>query len=111
MKIFISIKKKWLQNKVYKYTLQYQDALAKSICYSKKSEDYESAAKHSDRRYGSCHPDSIELHEQAADYALKSSYQKNLSDIYLSKKLHLEEEISRLEKGKDVLQFKKDLDF
>ena len=30
MKIFISIKKKWLQHRVYKYTLKYEDAISKS---------------------------------------------------------------------------------
>lgn len=111
MKIFISVKKRWLQNKVYKYTLQSQDALAKSIYYSKKSEDYDSAAKYSDKYYGSSYYGSLDLHEEAADYSLKSSYQKNLSDSYLSKKLDLEKEISELENGKDILKFKKDLDF
>ncbi len=96
MKIFISIKKKWLQHRVYKYTLKYQDTLSKSDYFSKMSTTYNSAAEHADRTYGRDYNECRNLHKMAADYSLKSSYQKNLSEMYLNKKLDLEEELNSL---------------
>lgn len=93
MKIFISIKKKWLQHRVYKYTLKYQNALSKSESLSKLSDDYYSAAKYSDETFGTNASRSIDLHKTSNHYSLESSYQKNLSDMYLNKKLDLEEEL------------------
>ena len=96
MKIFISIKKKWLQHRVYKYTLKYQNALSKSEYLSKLSDDYYSAAKYADKMFGMETNKSIELHKTSNHYSLESSYKKNLSDMYLNKKLDLEEELNFL---------------
>lgn len=98
MKIFISIKKKWLQHRVYKYTLKYQNALSKSEVLSKLSEYYNSAAQDSAKIHAKDYAskESIEFREASANYSLKSSYQKNLSDMYLNKKLDLEEELQYL---------------
>lgn len=96
MKIFIGIKKKWLQHRVYTYTLKYQDALSKSNYHSKMSEKYESIAEHYKRNHGTYHSEFLQNSEMAAEYSLKSSYQKNLSDMYLNKKLDLEERLQYL---------------
>lgn len=96
MKFFIGIKKKWLQHRVYKYTLKYQDALSKSDSLFKMSENYNSIAEYYKNRYGVYRSEFLKNYEMATDYILKSSHQKNLSDIYLSKKLDLEEELQSL---------------
>lgn len=96
MKIFIGIKKKWLQNRVYKYTLKYQDALSNSVSLSEMSKKYNLAAEYADKVYGCDYHKCLELHETAIDYISKSSYQKNLSDMYLNKKLDLENELQAL---------------
>ena len=57
---------------------------------------YNLSAERADLRYGSDYQKCLELHTTANDYILKSSYQKNLSEIYLSKKLDLEEELQYL---------------
>lgn len=95
MKIFISIKKKCLQHRVYKYTLKYQNALSKSEALSKISEDYYYAAKDYESTYGHSE-ESLKFRRTSNNYILQSSYQKNLSDIYLNKKLDLEEKLSFL---------------
>ncbi len=96
MKILISIKKKWLNHRVYEYTLKSENALSKSEALSKMAETYNLAAEESDRKLHKYSNKSITLHKEATNYMLQSSYQKNLSDMYLNKKLDLEEELQNL---------------
>ena len=91
MKIFISIKKKWLQHRVYKYTLKYQDSLSKSDSLFQLSNSYDNVAHYcEDYDY---YLDNCELCQK---YKFKSEHYKHLSEIYLSKKLDLEEELQYL---------------
>lgn len=96
MKIFISIKKKWLQHRVYKYTLKYQDSLSKSDSLFQLSNSYDNAAYCCKDAFGSNSHYYLDNCELCQKYKFKSEHYKHLSEIYLSKKLDLEEELQYL---------------
>lgn len=93
--IFISIKRKWLLFKVYKYTLKYKDALSKSDCYSKTATSFHSMVLHYERieHFNDKFHKAVQNYRK---YKMKSEHFKNTSDIYLSKKLDAEEELQYL---------------
>ena len=96
MKIFISIKKKWLQHRVYKYTLKYLDSLSKSDSKFKLSKSYSEAANNRKKLFDAYDEDVIYYCKLCQKYQFKSEHYKHLSEIYLSKKLDLEEELQYL---------------
>lgn len=97
MKIFISIKKKWLQHRVYKYTLKYHDALSKSDSQFQLSNNYNSSAEYYKKRdFSNDIKNYINACKLCQKYKVKGEYYKHLADIYLDKKLDLEEELQCL---------------
>ena len=96
MKIFISIKQKWLQHRVYKYTLKYQDYLSKSDSKSELSKSYREAANDKKELFGASDNDFIYYCKLCQKYQVKSAHYEHLAEIYLSKKFDLEEELQYL---------------
>lgn len=91
MNLLNIIRKKWLQRRVYKYSLKSQDALSKSEYFLKLSKDYETLALDLEEDFGisGCNEKMKHLCT-SLEYAIKSDHFKHLSDIYLDKKLNLE---------------------
>lgn len=83
MKIIKSIRKMWLQHRVYKYSLKAQDSLSKSEQYLKLSLSLMDLHPHPDI-------DDLKLIEK---YTIKSGHYKRLADIYQDKKTDLEEKL------------------
>lgn len=106
MKLFNSIRKKWLQHRVYKYSLKSQDALSKSEHFLNLSKQYKSIAQGKCKMFSS----SNELQERdlklSSKYAIKSDHLKHLSDFYLNKQLLLEKQLCVL-LGNNVVIFRK----
>lgn len=96
MKFFISIKKKYLQHRVYKYTLKYHDALSKSNSELQLSNNYNEAARYCEKVYGAGSEFYIKKCQLCQEHKVDSEHYKHLADIYLDKKLDLEEELQFL---------------
>lgn len=89
MKILKKIKKKWLQHRVYKYTLKYNDSLSKQKSFDELSSNYNQVAK----AWGPNTENFIKNCKLCHKYKVKGDHYENLADIYLSKKLDLEKEL------------------
>lgn len=97
MKIFISIKKKWLQYRVYKYTLKYSNALSKSNYYLELSKNHNNQSASILREFGIYgRKEALKEKNLSTKYMLESEKFSNRSNIYLDKKLDLEEQLSFL---------------
>ena len=96
MKILRILRKKWLCHRVYKYTLKYNDSLSKSDHYHGLSKSYNQAALDIESIYGARYHECLEYCKLCQEYKFKGDHYKHLADIYLSKKLDLEEELQYL---------------
>jgi len=99
MKFFVNIKKKKLKRKLHEYTLQSQDALAKSESLSILAERYSSLATAylKDPNYYIALRLDIETYlNKAEECKSKSDHYKHLSDMYLNMKADVEKELSEL---------------
>ena len=90
MKLFDSIRKKWLQHRIYKYSLKSQDALSKSKHFLNLSKRYEAIAQGKCKMFGSGDDSQKRDIKLSSKYAIKSDHYKHLSDFYLNKQLLLE---------------------
>ena len=107
MKLFNSIRKKWLQHRISKYSLKSQDALSKSQYFLKLSKSHEALALNIERNFGIYRRDEKMEHLQTASkYAFKSEHFKHLSDFYLNKQMILEKQLRSL-LGTNVVAFRK----
>ena len=93
MNIFRVIRKALLQHRVYKYTLKYEDFSSKSERFHHLAECYEDqASKIPEYVYTDQNRKALEESMVAATQNfIESDHYKHLADIYLSKKLDLEE--------------------
>lgn len=84
MKIFDSIKKRWIQSKANKYALKRQEALSKSSCYQQLANDHYNM--YIFRKYSLL----AKYYLQSANhYNILSKSEQNLADKYLNKLLAL----------------------
>ncbi len=98
MKFFFKIKKKWLQHRVYKYTLKYEGSMSKSKYYADMSNRYNESAKDAASYYikGKGLPNYVKASRLSLKSKLRSDKYKSLANIYLDKKIDLEEELQNL---------------
>ena len=92
MKIFTSIKKKWLQHRVYKYTLKYDDSKSKSNYHFNLAHSYYEIAL-SNSSFRPLFEENIKNYHAET---LKGEHYNNIASIYSDKKLDLEEELQFL---------------
>ena len=93
MKILKILRKNWLIHRVYKYTLKYNNSLSKADYYCNLAKCYSDAALCEKRVYGSYSADYIKFSKSCQEFDFKGNRYKNLADIYLNKKIDLEEEL------------------
>jgi len=97
MKLLNSIRKKWLQHRVYKYLLKSQDALSKSEQLLELSKNYEALALEVEREFGIYHRNEKIKHlHVSSKYALKSEHYEHLADIYSRKRVDLDTQLCNL---------------
>ena len=94
MKILKILRKKWLTHRVYKYTLEYSNALSKSEYYNELSKRYFKAALIRTRKLGDDDLYVLSNHKKSLEYQAQSNHFKILADMYLSKKNDLEKELN-----------------
>lgn len=100
MKIFKVIRKVWLQHRVSKYTLKYEDFSSKSERFRHLAENYQTQV--SDLRIVSseAYREKIEKYNlESTKYFNKSDHYEHLANMYLDKKLDLEEELQYYRKA------------
>ena len=93
MKILKILRKKWLSHRVYKYTLKYDNSLSERDYYYELSKNYYRSALYIEKEFNIADSNQIEYFKLSQEYKLKGDQLKNLANIYLSKKLNLEEEL------------------
>ena len=90
MKIFISIKKKWLQHRVYKYTLKYEDAISKSNYHFNLANNCLIVAAYNKEVYGVCSLEAVKKEQ------FEGNYYEHLASRYLRKKVDLDKKLQSL---------------
>lgn len=90
MKIFKVIWKAWLQHRVYKYTLKYEDFSSKSNRFRRLARNYQAQ---SDDAIDDVGEDSKHYNLSATKYFNKSDHCAHLAKMYRNKKLDLEKEL------------------
>ncbi len=92
MKIFKVIWKAWLQHRVYKYTLKHEDFSSKAERFRHLAEGYESIANdYVEKNY--CSDNYERCTHSATKYFNKGDHYEHLANMYLNKKLDLEEKL------------------